>query len=115
MEIVAQARGVRISPRKIRLMADTVRRLPLSRALEVLTVTGKRASLALEKTLRSAIANASHNKNLSLDQLQIKLIEVTEGEALKRFHPSSRGRVHPYKRRSSHVKIVLEEKKGANV
>jgi large subunit ribosomal protein L22 len=65
----------------------------------------------LEKTLKSAIANALANKNLKQETLRIKMIDVLEAPAYKRYHPSTRGRVHPYKRRGSHIKVVLETKK----
>ncbi len=111
MEIRAESKSVKISPRKIQLVADTIRNLSAIEALRVLAVLPKRASKALEKTLKSAIANAVHNAKVKEDGLRIKSIEVFEGVAMKRFRPSTRGRVHPYKKRSSHIKIVLEERK----
>ncbi|MCL4353894.1 50S ribosomal protein L22 [Patescibacteria group bacterium] len=110
MEIIAQTKSVRISPRKVRLITDAVRKLSVAQALEALGVVKKRGSLVIEKTLRSALANALNNKNLSEDALFIKAIDVTEGPSLKRFHASTRGRVHPFKKKSSHIRIVLAEK-----
>ncbi len=111
MEIRAESKSVRISPRKVRLVADTVRNLSVSQALNMLTVTQKRASVAIEKTIKSAVANAVHNAKVKADGLIIKSIEVFEGSSLKRFHASTRGRTHPYKKRSSHIKIVLTDDK----
>ena len=111
MEVVAQSRSVRISPRKVRLVVDMIRSLPLEKALQTLRLTEKRAAYTLEKTMKSAVANAVNNAKLDVTKLVIKTIEVTDGQALKRFHPSTRGRIHPYKRRSSHIRIVLEERK----
>lgn len=109
MEIRAIAKSVRISPRKVRLIAATVRNKPAAQALRILSLIPKRAATPLEKTLKSAMANAVHNAKANGDALVIKKIEISEGQALKRFHPSTRGRVHPYKKRSSHIEIVLEE------
>lgn len=110
MEVVAQAQSVRISPRKVRLVADAVKKMSVQEALVALSVTPKRAGDILEKTLKSAIANAIHNNKLAEANLVIDRIEVTEAQALKRYHPSTRGRVHPYKKRGSHIRIVLKEK-----
>lgn len=107
---VAQSKGVRISPRKIRLVADSIRNMKADEALNALSQISKRGALSLDKTLKSAIANAV-NKGLVKEKLFIKSLEINEAPALKRYHPSSRGRIHPYKRKGSHVKIVLEEKK----
>lgn len=109
MEFIAQSKSVKISPRKVRLVVDLLRNLSVDKALEALLVTRKRASLVIEKTLKSALANAAHNAGVSQEALFIDRIEVSEGPALKRYHPSSRGRVHPYKKRSSHIKIILKE------
>lgn len=110
MEVHAVSKSVRISTRKIRLIADAVRKLPIDDALAMLEILNKRAALPLAKTLKSALSNALHNAKLEKDQLVIGSIEVTEGPFLKRFHPSTRGRIHPYKKRSSHIRITLREK-----
>ena len=110
MEITAKT-SVRISTRKVRLAADSVRKLSLEEALRSLSVLKKRGAVPVEKTLKSAIANAVNNNNLKQESLMIKSIEVFEMPSYKRFHPSTRGRVHPYKRRGSHVKIVLTDNK----
>ncbi|MBU2632382.1 50S ribosomal protein L22 [Patescibacteria group bacterium] len=109
MEITAQAKSIRVSPRKIRLVADVIRKLSLEDALKTLTVIKKRGAYSLEKTLRSAVSNAG-NKDIKTENLIIKSIDVLEGPAFKRFHPSTRGRVHPYKKRTSHITIKLAEK-----
>jgi large subunit ribosomal protein L22 len=112
MEYIAQAKNVRVSPRKVRLVADTLRKKSVTKALQMLVMMDKRGGTVLEKTLRSAVANALQKGDITVDTLMIKAIDVVQGQALKRFHPSTRGRVHPYKRRGSHIKIVLEG--GAN-
>lgn len=110
MDIIAISRSIRISPRKVRLVADGIRNLTLDKALNVLNMTQKRGATVLNTVFKSAIANAVNNSKKSLDSLKIKGIEVWDGPAIKRFHASTRGRVHPYKKRSSHIKITLEAK-----
>lgn len=111
MKITATSNQVRISPRKVRLVADSIRSLSLEDAFASLSVTRKRGASILEKTLASAVANAVNNAKLQRESLHIAEIVVSEGPALKRYHASTRGRIHPYKKRSSNVKIVLEEVK----
>lgn len=110
MQIIAKAKSVMISPRKVRLVADTLKRMSPTEALMMLEQTQKRPSMTLIKIIKSALANAQNNAKLDVSTLCIKTIDIVPGPALKRFHPSSRGRVHPYKKRSSHITVVLEEK-----
>jgi len=110
MEIVARAKSIRTSPRKVRLVADSIRNLPLDKALNALNMTQKRGASVLSDIFKSAIGNAVNNAKKSQDSLRIKAIEVWDGPAIKRFHHSTRGRAHPYKKRSSHIKIILEAK-----
>ncbi len=113
MEIVAYTKAVRVSPRKVRLVADAIRKQSVAEALRSLSIIDKRGSYSLEKTLRSAVANAVNNNNLQASDLTIKSLEVNEANPLKRFHPSTRGRVHPYKKKASHIRIILESKEEA--
>lgn len=110
MEVMAVTRSVRISPRKMRLVADTIRGLPVKTALQTLSILKKRAVLPIEKTVRSALSNALHNAKADENKLIVKRIEISQGPFLKRQRPSTRGRVHPYKKRSSHITIILSEK-----
>lgn len=110
MQIVAVAKSVRISPRKVRIVADAVRNMALEDALSNLKLIEKRGAYTLEKTIRSAVANAINNSQLERANLAIDRIEITEGQALKRFHPSTRGRVHPYKKRGSNIRVILKER-----
>lgn len=107
MEITAFTKAATVAPRKVRIVADSIRKLKLEEALRTLAFLEKRGSNVLEKTLRSAVANAK-NRNVSEETLVIKSIDVLEGPPFKRFHPSTRGRVHPYKKRTSHIRITLE-------
>lgn len=110
MEIKAYAKSIKISPRKIRLVADMIRHLSIDNALSALSATSKRAGKPLFKVLKSALANAQNNFGLDKKNMLLSSISVNEGPALKRFHPSSRGRTHPYKKRSSNISIVLKSK-----
>lgn len=110
MEVVAEAKFVKMSPRKIRTVVEAVKRLVPNAALEHLALMPKRAARPVALALKSALANAKHNLKLAEDNLRIKSIVVSQGPALKRWRPVSRGRAHPYKKRMSHIKIVLETK-----
>src|SRR5689334_10666972 len=113
MEVKAESKNVRVSPRKVRYVSEVLRGKGIDEALSILAVVRQRAGMPVEKTLKSAVANATHNAKMQKETLFIKAIEITQGAALKRFHPSTRGRVHPYKRRGSNIRIVLAEK-GVN-
>lgn len=112
MEQHAVAKSVRVSPRKVRLLAKNLSGMRASEALLLLTLIRKRAKTPIEKTIKSALANAVHNARLNSENLIVREILVSEGPSLKRYHPTSRGRVHPYKRRSSHIRVVVEEVKS---
>ncbi len=112
MTIQATAKSVRISPRKVRLVADSIRNKSVNEAIILLSLVRKRGASVLLNTLKSAVANAVNNGKLSEDKLIIDKLEVHEGPFLKRFRPSTRGRVHPFKKRSSHITVVLKEVKN---
>lgn len=112
MEVVAVSKSVKISPRKVRLVADSIRNLSIGQALNTLILLEKKSALAIGKTLKSALANAKNNAKLAEENLYIKRIEIGEGVVLKRFKPSTRGRTHPLKKRSSHIRIVLTDDKS---
>ncbi|MEY4440837.1 MAG: hypothetical protein RLY49_463 [Candidatus Parcubacteria bacterium] len=98
------------SPRKVRLVADTVRGKKIKDAQVVLDFMPKRAALPIKKLLDSAIANAKANGE-SLETLVVKEISVQKGIVAHRWMPKWRGMAHAIKKRSSHVKIVLGEGK----
>lgn len=110
MEIKAIAKSVRVSTRKISLIADLIRNLSIDDALLILEADKKRAALPLAKTLKSAVANAVNNAGLDKNNLVIESINITVGPSLKRFRPSTRGRIHRYKKRSTNIRIILKEK-----
>jgi large subunit ribosomal protein L22 len=100
------------SPRKVRLVADTVRGKKIKDAQTILSFMPKRAAGPILKLLSSAVANAKAN-NESLDSLVVKEISVQKGIVAHRWMPKWRGMAHPIKKRSSHVKIVLGEGKAS--
>ncbi len=106
MEIIAVQKFIKMSPKKIRLVADKIRGMKPQKAVEILPFVGKRASEPLVKVIKTAIANAKV-KNVSQENLEFKEIQINEGPRLKRGRPVSRGRWHPYKRRMSHIRVVL--------
>lgn len=110
MNIQAVAKNVRVSPRKVRLVADAIRNMGVIEAMHLLQVTHKQAAEPLAKTLKSAVANAINNANLEATNLIVGSVMVNEGPAYKRFRPSTRGRIHPYKKRGSNITIVVTEK-----
>lgn len=110
MEVKAYLRYLRMSPRKVRLVADLIRGKEVKEAENILNFTKKRAALPLLKLLKSAIANAKHNFNLSEKNLYISKILVNEGPRLKRVFPRARGRADIRQKKMSHITIVLNEK-----
>jgi len=110
MDYIATSNNIKISPRKVRLVAEMVKHMSVDLALRNLGVLEKRAAMPVKKTLESAIANAVNNFKVDRSNLSIKEIMINEGLALKRFHFAARGRTRPYKRRSSNIRIVLSAK-----
>jgi len=117
---IAKLNDVPTSPRKMRLVADTVRGVEVNRALDLLKFSKKAPSIPLEKLLRSAIANweaknPEQSKELDNGNVYVKTIMVGEGRTLKRIRPCPRGRAGRIRNRSNHVTIVLDVKKTATV
>lgn len=109
--ITASLQNYRISPRKVRLVADMVRGKRISVAKDILDNVSKKARHPISALIDSAVANASHNHKIERDNLIIKEIRVDQGYVLKRSMPMSRGSAFPLKKRTSHVSIVLAPKK----
>lgn len=108
MSVQAIAKGVRMSPRKVAIVASLVRGRSVADALTILEHTPRRTALPISKVIASARANAEHNHNYKPDTLQIVEITVTHGPRLKRFRPAAHGRALPFQRRSSHIKVVVD-------
>jgi large subunit ribosomal protein L22 len=108
MEYQATAKYVRISPRKARLVADSIRKVTPEKALLKLSLTPKAGAEPIVKVLLSAIANAQ-TKNVEIGNLRFKKIEIMGGPVLKRWQAVSRGSAHAFKKRMTHIQIVLSD------
>jgi large subunit ribosomal protein L22 len=111
MQAKAVARTVRIAPRKARLVVDLIRGKQVGEAVAILNHTPKAASPIVEKLLKSAIANAEHNYEMDANNLVVAQVFVDEGPTMKRFRPRAQGRASAINKRTSHITIVLSEKK----
>jgi len=107
----AVAKTVRIAPRKVRLVVDLIRGKQVGEAVAILNHTPRSASLVVEKVLKSAVANAEHNYDLDINSLVVSEVFVDEGPTLKRFRPRAQGRASAINKRTSHITIVVSEKK----
>jgi len=112
MDITAKARFVRMSPRKVRLVANTIRGIGVAKAEEGLSFMKQQASEPIMKLLKSAIANAEHNFKLSSEKLFVKTITVDGGPVYKRWTPKAFGRATPIRHRTSHISLILSEKEA---
>ncbi len=111
IEVKAFLKYLRISPRKARLVTDSVKGLKTEQAVKNLAFTPKRTALPLLKLLKSAINNAKTNFRLDPANLYIKEIKVDEGPVLKRHMPRARGRATIIRKRTSHISLILGETK----
>src|SRR4051812_21210158 len=109
MQIRAIYRGARISAFKCREVTREIQGLPVAAALDVLTFTARKAARLVEKTLKSAIANAENNNRLRADKLVVQEAVVGEGPTFKRFQPKARGSAGPIRKRTSHIRIILTD------
>ncbi len=105
--VKATARNVRISPRKVSVVASLVRGRNASEAVTILSHTPRRAATPVKKVIESAMANAENNHGFKIDSLVIEHISVTPGVRLKRYRPAAHGRALPFERKSSHIFVVL--------
>ena len=110
MEAKAVAKYIRMSPQKVRLVVDLIRGKNVEDAQSVLKFTRKYAAGVVEKTLKSAIANARQNPNIDENILYIKDVYVDQGPSLKRWRARAQGRAAAIKKRTSHVTVVLDER-----
>jgi len=110
MMVKANAKYIRVSPRKTRLVANLVRGLNLTEALAKLAVVNKRASTPVAKLLQSALANAKHNFDLDESNLYIKEIHVENGPVFRRWMPKAFGRATPIQKKTSHIFLALDER-----
>ncbi len=110
MEARATARFMRISPRKARLVVDLIRGKHVTDAKTILSLANKAGARTVRKVLDSAVANAAQTGVIDTGILFVKKAYVDCGASQKRFRPAPMGRAHRYKRRTSHITIVVDEK-----
>ena len=111
MEAKAEARYIRISAQKARLVVDLIRGQQAGAALNTLRATNKRIAPTVEKVLKSAIANAQNrNEDVDVDELFVSEAYVNEGPRMKRVRPAPMGRAYRYQRRMSHIVIRVADK-----
>ena len=118
MEFRAQARFMRVSPQKARLVLNLIKGRKVEDALNTLAFTKKRVAATVEKLLRSAVENANYlssekNIDVDVDKLYVKQAVANDGPRMKRIRPAPMGRAYRYVRRIAHIELVLAEK-GAN-
>jgi large subunit ribosomal protein L22 len=108
MSVKAIAKGVRMSPRKVGVVAALVRGRTVADALVILEHTPRRSAEPVAKVIASAKANAENNHNLKPDSLRIVEISVSPGTRLKRYRPAAHGRALPFQKRTSHIRVVVD-------
>lgn len=109
MEIRSYSKYMRISPKKAREVARVLPGKKANEGVALLKFIPRKAARMFDKTLKSAMANAENNSNLNADDLTIREAVVEEGPVMKRFRPCARGSSHPYKKRMSHLRIILTD------
>jgi large subunit ribosomal protein L22 len=111
MQVKSEARYLRVSPQKARLVVNLIRGMNAGKALTTLRTTNKRIAPTVEKVLQSAIANAQNRlENVDVDELVVSEAYVNEGPRMKRVRPAPMGRAYRYQRRMSHIVIKVAEK-----
>jgi len=114
MEVKSEARYVRTTPQKARLVVDLIRGQKAGTAITILRSTNKRIAPVVEKVLRSAIANAENrSSDVDVDELFVTEAYVNEGPRMKRIRPAPMGRAYRYQRRMAHIVVKVGEKKRA--
>ena len=111
MEAKAVLRYARISARKVKIVIDVIRNKQVGEALAILKSTPKAASPIVEKILKSAIANAENNYNMSADELVVAEAYANQGPTLKRIMPRAQGKAYKIRKRTSHITVVVREAK----
>ena len=112
MRVSATAKRLRISPRKVRLVADQVRGKPVEKALNILNFNNRKGAALVRKVVESAMANAETNEGANIDDLTISAIAVDEGITIKRFRPRARGRADRILKRTCHVTVTVADGDG---
>lgn len=108
MEATAYFKNIHISPKKLRFMLPSVKKMTPAQSLNHLMYAPQKSARIFYKAIKSAIDNAKFSLKVSEDVLKFKVLTVEQGNVLKRYRPGGRGTAKPYKRKFSHIKIVLE-------
>jgi len=108
METRAQAKYIRIAPRKVQVIIPAIKGRKVEDAISILQFMPRKGARILQKVLHSAVANAEQNK-VDIDTLVVKTVLVDGGPTLKRFMPRAMGRAYPILKRTSHITVFLEE------
>lgn len=111
MQIKAKLNYLRIAPRKVRLVADLIRRKRVGEAQEILSFTVKKSTRPISKLLSSAVSSAKNNFQIEPENLYISKITVDEGPKIKRWMPRSRGQAAQIQKKTSHITLILDEVK----
>ncbi len=109
METRAQAKYLRLSAQKARLVAQNIKGLPVEDAMNILRFTPKKAARMISKVLHSAVANAEQLPGVDVDSLVVKQVVIDEGPTMKRIMPRAMGRANRILKRTSHITVVVEE------
>jgi len=109
MEVQAITKYARMSPKKVREVARVIQGRPASEAIELIRFIPRKSARLISKTLKSAVANAENNAELSVENLIVKRALVESGPALSRFKAAARGSASPRRKRMSHIRIVLSD------
>jgi large subunit ribosomal protein L22 len=112
---MAKQSYVRQSSRKVRLVANQVKKLTLEKAVAQLAVIERKSTVAILKVVKQAVANATNNFNVAADSLILKDIQVSDGPIYKRMRAVSRGRGHRIEKRTCHITVTLEQKQNEEV
>lgn len=110
MILVSNFKYLRISPKKIKELSGSVQGFMPEDAISSLLFTGNKSGRILAKAIKSSMSNATNNLKLNAKDLRIKTIEILKGPIYKRWQPVSRGMAHQIKKRTAHIKVILEEK-----
>ena len=110
MEVAARLKGARISPRKVRLVANQVRGKQVSEALDLLSFSTKKSARIMRKVLESAIANAENNNGADVDELSVSAVFVDEGITMKRIRPRAKGRADRILKPGCHITVKVADR-----
>jgi large subunit ribosomal protein L22 len=110
MDVRAESKYIRMTPRKVRLVVDTVRGKSVKEAMDILKFMNRAAAREVAETVQSAVANAEQNNHMDPEDLYIAEIYANQAPTAKRFQPGPRGRANPILKRSSHITVIVRDR-----